>query len=580
MKQTTKTQDAQATLTLKFELKLSNKETTYWSARDFQSKWILKTINPNPEYQRPESDELIYGGTGSDWQRNLIASVLQGNPFQKIHLRLIKIGKRVIYEIVDGGHRSRCIMGFFTDCVKTPKQCIIYDKFDNAYDISEMSWSEIIFQYPELETLLDIIQFDLTIHKNISDKEAEDLFLTLNDLHDMSPADKRNAIKAVIASYCRRLGAVDSKDAFRMFRDTKLGKDGKKKLEHCGLALVRRETDEIVSMCVQYMWEGGIFSKYCRGLDSQAPLNELYRDVDFNDYLTTEDGMELLSNVTHVMTHVDAIVRVGKLECFRDTWKKNMIKKLFCLIYQMCLTNTKKGVKFKTIKIDYTKFHSKLVASIRKFSSLKTMTHNPYQRYEIVDGKVCKVKDCDPNKGQTYKYSDVFTGGSRIDDLEFTLLPILATYEPQEWGVGVSNRSEDVRDFSTDQKNELWVEQTVDGVCRCKKCGTDLSKTEWRADHIVPHKQNGPTIVENGQLLCFDCNEQKCSGMDVSDVEYVAEKTGYTKTDALLSMLSSNTLSMDYREVELDSIDMNESKIKSAVRDAIETYIDNNKADA
>ena len=39
-------------------------------------------------------------------------------------------------------------------------------------------------------------------------------------------------------------------------------------------------------------------------------------------------------------------------------------------------------------------------------------------------------------------------------------------------------------------------------------------------------------------------------------------------------------LSMNYKEVELDNIDLNESKIRAAVQDALETYIDNNKADA
>jgi hypothetical protein len=39
-------------------------------------------------------------------------------------------------------------------------------------------------------------------------------------------------------------------------------------------------------------------------------------------------------------------------------------------------------------------------------------------------------------------------------------------------------------------------------------------------------------------------------------------------------------LSMNYKEVELDSIDLNEGKIKAAVRDALEAYIEINKADA
>ena len=37
-------------------------------------------------------------------------------------------------------------------------------------------------------------------------------------------------------------------------------------------------------------------------------------------------------------------------------------------------------------------------------------------------------------------------------------------------------------------------------------------------------------------------------------------------------------LTMSYKEVELDSIDLNEDKIKAAVQDALETYIANNKS--
>jgi hypothetical protein len=545
MQQTLKAPKSAKPVETTLRLKRPNKQTTEWSGTDFQTKFIARTINPNPEYQRPETNELVYGGTGSPWQRKLCKDVLLLNPFQKIHLREVKIGKILVYEIIDGGHRSRAIMGFFTDCVRLPENTILPSENGRDYDVSGMCWSEVLTHYPELSDILNLIKFDLTIHKNITDKEAEELFLTLNDLHDMSAADKRNAIRAIITIFCRNLGAVDSKNAFKMFKEKEIGKDGKQKLARCGLALVRRETDEIVSMCVQYMWEGGIFSKYCRGLDSQTPLNELYRDTDFDCFLSTDEGVELLENVKNVLTHVDSIIGLGKLECFRDKWKKNMIKKVMCLIYEMSLAKTKKGIKFKNINIDYPTFHKKLVESIRKYSSNKSLIHHPHQRYEILNGKVCKVKDCNPNKGQMYKYSDVFTGGSRIDDLEFTLLPILADYTPEEWGINISNRSEDVRDFSLEQKNELWVEQTDNGVCTCKKCGTDLSKTEYRADHIVPHKQNGPTILENGQLLCLDCNEQKSSGMDVDDVEYVCEKVGYKKTDALLSMIDSSTLTAD-----------------------------------
>jgi hypothetical protein len=77
----------------------------------------------------------------------------------------------------------------------------------------------------------------------------------------------------------------------------------------------------------------------------------------------------------------------------------------------------------------------------------------------------------------------------------------------------------------------------------------------------------------------------------ISDIE---ESDSFEITDEMVNSLSSNvaealenegtdivddyTLTMDYREVELDSIDLNESKIRAAVRDAIENYIDNNKS--
>jgi hypothetical protein len=67
-------------------------------------------------------------------------------------------------------------------------------------------------------------------------------------------------------------------------------------------------------------------------------------------------------------------------------------------------------------------------------------------------------------------------------------------------------------------------------------------------------------------------------------------------TDEMVNSLSSNIsealenegtdivddydLSMNYKEVELDSISLDESKIRAAVKDAIEEYIDYNKANA
>lgn len=44
---------------------------------------------------------------------------------------------------------------------------------------------------------------------------------------------------------------------------------------------------------------------------------------------------------------------------------------------------------------------------------------------------------------------------------------------------------------------------------KCAKCGIELSKSNFHADHVVPHSQGGKTIVGNGQALCTACNRKK-----------------------------------------------------------------------
>jgi len=78
-------------------------------------------------------------------------------------------------------------------------------------------------------------------------------------------------------------------------------------------------------------------------------------------------------------------------------------------------------------------------------------------------------------------------------------------------------------------------------------------------------------------LDCLEVNEGKFEITDemVADISSdIAEALSSEGAD----IVDDYELTMNYREVELDSIDLNEGKIKSAVRDAIETYIDNQKS--
>ena len=54
---------------------------------------------------------------------------------------------------------------------------------------------------------------------------------------------------------------------------------------------------------------------------------------------------------------------------------------------------------------------------------------------------------------------------------------------------------------------------------RCAGCTRDVDRYEkWTADHILPVALGGPNTVENGQLLCPQCDGVKTSGQDIPQI--------------------------------------------------------------
>jgi hypothetical protein len=61
------------------------------------------------------------------------------------------------------------------------------------------------------------------------------------------------------------------------------------------------------------------------------------------------------------------------------------------------------------------------------------------------------------------------------------------------------------RSFTVEQRNEIF--KASDG--HCQDCSTEISATNFHADHITPHSKGGRTDVINGQALCSACNTKK-----------------------------------------------------------------------
>jgi hypothetical protein len=63
--------------------------------------------------------------------------------------------------------------------------------------------------------------------------------------------------------------------------------------------------------------------------------------------------------------------------------------------------------------------------------------------------------------------------------------------------------------FTSKQRSQIWDRSNK----KCSKCGIELTKTNFHADHIKSHTSGGPTTVENGQVLCAACNFKKGGGL-------------------------------------------------------------------
>jgi hypothetical protein len=516
------------------------KNHTDWSFTRMFQKFGSKNVNDKPKYQRPDVDgALLLFGEGNDWQKQLMADVIKGNPFQPIHLR----DKDGIWEIVDGGHRTRTIYKFLNGFVRLPNDTILTDIDGLQFDISNMNIGDILKSYPFLQDYIwNQLTFEVYEYYDISNKEAEELFLKLNDLHDMSHADKRNAIDNIVADICRERGAVDSPTAYNIFKEIlQKGKD--KTLAYVSIPLTKRATDEMVSFALYYLYKGGVFGSEFGGLESQPELNDMYRDVELIKKLSNPKDT-LITDLDSLLKITNDVIKLGRLSNSRNgAWGKGSIKKLIMLISE----SARNAGGFSKYKPDTKKLYDFIQSAYTELSKSK-VAHHPYQQYKVVDDKVVILpKDEQPSNvryHETHQFPSVFTGGARVDDLLYVYYHFI-TKGVFNFGVKTTTK-DDSRTFTKKQNEQMWVEQ--DG--ECKKCGVDLNTTTYAADHILGHTFGGPTEITNGQLLCTMCNSMKSSGMDIDDVKYLCEKYGYEDFAGLSKYILKGVVTLNESQIK------------------------------
>ena len=490
------------------------------SAKDYFG-WITnKLINMKPVYQRPYTyQDEVEGKWGNVWQKTLIKDFLEGSFIQPIHLLHRGTKNSFMYWIIDGGHRTRTLYNFFVEgWLKTPKGFELEWNGD-SFEIGNMTWNEICIKYPILLKYTEELNFVvMTYDKSV--KEGRKLFLKLNDLHTMTKMEKLNPYEHHLSDTVRYFGDV-TLSPLTILNEYK--SDGK--LVHINMKTIKRVTDEFVLWVSDFIEKGGTIKKYDE--PSWSTLNKWYDELDESITMSSKWKRGSVKN-----THLEnLLLKLQELilesDRNRTDWKKNVLMKMIILINHFYEKN---GYNWNSLDIDWKEFN-KDVDLVMKDVSKKNKVHNPYTRYGIVNNEVVVVDDSKTDTSESYTIDRVFTGGNRIDDIEFWYYHMINS--GKTFGITkVQNRS-----FSSSQKLEMFTG-------KCERCGCDITLSESEGDHRVPVKYDGETQVYNGDSLCKDCNRDKGSSVTIEDrqkslVKYIESGGRDPEVISKLSGLSS-----------------------------------------
>lgn len=91
------------------------------------------------------------------------------------------------------------------------------------------------------------------------------------------------------------------------------------------------------------------------------------------------------------------------------------------------------------------------------------------------------------------------------DRFNFMLVKFLSDYAIQPKDL--------TRGFTEIQRIAIYRKDV--NICQNPNCGKDVPWDDYHADHKIPHSNSGPTTVDNGQVLCSNCNLAKSNNPNI-----------------------------------------------------------------
>lgn len=417
---------------------------------------LKNDIDPSPPFQRSVVWTLSQ-------QQLFIDSILRNIDVPKIYLA-IATDERYEWKVVDGQQRLTAIWEFMDGK---------YQIADDAKDVNDRRTVHVIANnyFDDLPPALKVRQNGYTLSVVIleeeEEQEIEDMFLRLQNGTSLNSAEKRNAIPGNTKAFVRDL--AESHELFTklvFFRNSRYAHHeivaqmmliermgGPTPYTHTQLTnMYKQDTDR----------NGRTFSR------SSAEARKLERVLDFLLRAFSSDDKRALALTddegrTRLLTKLNVISLYTVASELLESYAFNDRYKDFCNWF-----------------IDFEGRRSK---------------GPPEEDDEMYGYQQAIIQRTGAVAAQRTRREVL------IKDL-LASIPDLALLDDQ-------------RQFSQEQRYAIY--QRASGKCvnpdNNPDCLRDCTWANWHADHIIPYSKGGPTIVENGQLLCPSCNWKKSDKM-------------------------------------------------------------------
>ena len=470
-----------------------------------------ETYNIDPIGQRLSTDN----GQSTKSQA-IIESILDGSDIGEISFRRFeRINKRtnrveVVYEIIDGSHRSRSVNGFISGKFRISKDSKVVVTLESGEQIkvAGLSYKDLP---QELKDFFNFYQLRLCIYPNATAKQAAKLFQNKNNStsvnhQEMLNSNSENLVATFVRELARKIHNHESQYVMHeLFRDRLIVKGvsaGERKPMYLSYPNKRLCYDEFVAIQTIYAIHGGLRSA------SYEDLEDLYTNFGDEDTGIFLNDKKLLSaTVDRVNECLNFVLKVAEAYV-NNVSEKGMSLDRVVMAARYYWWLRSQGKEFKLS--DPSTFVYALVGSLNDLVGKPGKNSAPPADKWIstyVDAKKFALPLGEPIPVSS-KMREWMTGyNADADRVLQTVLWLDEAFEDYRQKHGLTSLGltykDSVRGFSFAMREAALSRQGF----RCWVTGEPLSIDEADAAHIVPHAEGGATTLTNCAMVRKDLNK-------------------------------------------------------------------------